>query len=752
MSSTNTSVRHIDIAGMHCSACVSSVETALEQVSGLEQVSVNLMLNRATVVASGAISDDALRAAVSSAGYTVEAIYGDQPPSQRDSIPLRQLVVAGEWKRSLLLAIPFAVIVMVVSMVSMVIEVDHQQTVWINIALLTLTLPVLYSGRRFYEGAWRAAAHGSATMDTLVTLGTGAAWIYSVVVMVAPQVVPGSSAHPGAYFDTTTTIITLILLGKWLEARAKSRTADALQSLLQLQPAVARVRRDGVDVEIPSHDILVSDTVIVRPGEQIPTDGEIITGTTTVNESMLTGESLPVEKAPGARMTGGTHNLTGSVTMRATAVGTHTVLAGIIRAVEQAQESKAPIQRLADKIASVFVPVVLAIAVVTFVVWYVAGPAGYEWLFALHTAITVLIIACPCALGLATPTAVVVGSGRAAQHGILFSSAESLESLQSCTVVLLDKTGTITEGRPSVQHVVYVSHPNPAERTAIWELVTSLEVRSEHPLAAALTEYGATQSTHRQDVESFTAVAGQGAYGTVGSHKVRVGNEDLMSGAMLLVPAEIQQAVQDADQRGETSVLAAIDGRIVMAVFLSDTIRGDAHVSLSALRARGCELVMVTGDRPAVAQRVADAVGISQVVAQVSPTQKLAEVERWQRRGYRVAMVGDGINDAPALAQADVGLAVGSATDIAKSTADVTLVRNDISTLVHAFEISHSTLRVIKQNLFFAFFYNVLGIPLAAGVFYTFTGWLLSPMVAAAAMALSSVTVVTNAIRLRTSG
>lgn len=759
MSNGETSIRHIDIAGMHCSACVSSVESALQQVQGLEHVSVNLMLNRATVTASDAVTDDTLRSAVESAGYTAEAIYGDQPPSQRKSIPQRQLIVAAEWKRSLLLAAPFAAVVMAVSMVAMVTEMSHDSVLLLNAVLLVLTLPVLYSGRRFYEGAWRAAVHGSATMDTLVTLGTGAAWIYSVAVTIAPTIAPhlvlnlnaGNAVHAGAYFDTTATIITLILLGKWLEARAKSRTADALQALLQLQPAVALVRRDGVDEEIPSHDIRISDTVIVRPGERIPTDGEIVTGITTVDESMLTGESLPVEKAPGARMTGGTHNLTGSVIMRATAVGAQTVLAGIIRAVEQAQESKAPIQRLADKIASVFVPVVLAIAGVTFAVWYVAGPDGQEWSFALHTAITVLIIACPCALGLATPTAVVVGSGRAAQEGILFRSAESLESLQTCTVVLFDKTGTITEGRPSVQNVYYATHAKQLDTTTIWELVTALESRSEHPLAEAIAAYGRSQCQPTSTVESFTAVPGQGAYGKVGTHHVRVGNETMMSGAMLLIPADIQQALHDADQRGETAALVGIDGRIVMAVFLADTLRADAQHSLSALRDRGCELVMITGDRPAAAQRIAQAVGITQVVAEVSPTQKLVEVERWQRRGHRVAMVGDGINDAPALAQADVGIAVGSATDIAKSTADVTLVRNDISTLVRAFEISTSTLRVIKQNLFFAFFYNVLGIPLAAGVFYGFTGWLLSPMVAAAAMALSSVTVVTNAIRLKRS-
>lgn len=744
--------RNIDIAGMHCSACVSSVEQALLAVPGVEQASVNLMLNRATVLAPDSIADDTLRAAVVSAGYTVEAIYTDRPLSQRQHFAERQLVAADEWKRSLFIAVPCTLIVMTISMFVMVTDLHHSVSpLALHIGLLAVTLPVLVAGRRFFVGAWKAAQHRSATMDTLVALGTGSAFLYSVVVTVAPQVFPQGSVHLGAYFDTTATIITLILLGKWLEARAKNRTTDALHALLKLQPATALVRRNGIDVEIPAHDIRMSETIIVRPGERIPTDGEVLTGSTTVDESMLTGESLPIEKMPGGRLTGGTQNLAGSIVMRATAVGSETILAGIVRAVEQAQESKAPIQRLADRIAAVFVPIVMGIAIITFLAWMLFGPQGQEVSFALHTAIAVLIIACPCALGLATPTAVVVGSGRAANMGILFRSAESLESLQSCTTLLLDKTGTITEGRPQVTHVVYASGKHQPEAGVIWELVTSLQQHSEHPLAMAMVRYGSTFCSVQRPVTSFTAIPGQGAVGTVGAHKVRVGNEALMSGAMLLVPAEIQEALDQGDQRGESSALVAIDGRIVAAIFLADTIRPDAQESIEKLRARGLDLVLVTGDRQAVAASVARQVGITTVVAGVSPTEKLAEVEKVQRRGALVAMVGDGINDAPALAQADVGIAVGSATDIAKSTADVTLVRNDVATLVQAFVLSERTLTVIRQNLFFAFFYNVLGIPLAAGIFYGITGWLLSPMVAAAAMALSSVTVLTNALRLKRS-
>ncbi len=755
-----STTKHIDIAGMHCAACVDRVESALSRVPGVEQAAVNLMLNRASVVVdSETATDDDLREAVSSAGYDTEAIYDERETDATRDATERQQVVAQEWQRSLLIAAPFTAIVMAVSMTLMFTQWGHAVgTETINVSLLILSLPVLYAGRRFYTAAWRAALHRSATMDTLVALGTGAAFVFSVVATFAPSLLPANAVHPGAYYDTTDTIITLILVGKWLEARAKGRTADALKRLMSLRPATARVRRNGVDDEVPIDAVRLKDTIVVRPGERVPTDGVILSGTTTIDEAVLTGESIPVDKAPGNTVTGGTQNLHGSVVISATAVGADTVLAGIIRAVERAQESKAPIQRLADTISGVFVPIVLVIAVVTFAAWMAFGPDAGRLAHAMNAAIAVLIIACPCALGLATPTAIVVGSGAAAKAGILFTTAESLERLRDCAVVVLDKTGTITEGRPAVHRVAF--SPRLASvaantwlrsdaETAFWEIVVGLERQSEHPLARAIVAYGEPLTTSIPEAETVTAMPGQGAVGTVGGRKVRIGNEALMSGSMLIVPPELQQAMDDQAAEGMTSVLVAIDGGVLAAIGLADTIRPSSRSAIAALRARGLTTVMLTGDRAAAAQEIALQAGIDEVLSGVLPTQKAAEIEKRQRRGDVVAMVGDGINDAPALAQADVGIAIGSGTDIAKSTADVTLVRNDLTSLTEAFRISDATLKNIRQNLFFAFFYNVLGIPIAAGALYGITGWMLSPMIAAGAMALSSVTVVTNALRLR---
>lgn len=750
--------RHLDITGMHCAACVQSVESALHRVPGLHEASVNLMLNRATVTIDSTVSDDDLRHAVEGSGYGVEAVYTERTATAQAAAFDRQIIAVDEWRRSLLLAAPCAAIVMLLSMVMMFtdlhLSLDHTM---VNSVLLLFTLPVMWAGRRFYQGAWRAARHGAATMDTLVALGTGAAVLFSVVATTTPELLPPGTVHVGAYYDTACTIIALILVGKWMEARAKHRTADALQRLLHLQPARARVQRDGVDMEIPVHELRLHDVIVVRPGERIPTDATVLSGSSSVDESMLTGESMPVEKTVGDRITGGTMNLAGSVVLQATAIGADTVLAGIIRAVERAQESKAPIQRMADAIAGVFVPIVLGLAGITFLVWMFIGPTGQELAYAINNAIAVLIIACPCALGLATPTAIVVGSGAAANKGILFTSAESLETLRSCTTVMLDKTGTITEGQPAVQSVFISSRlSSMADRwqrndphAALWEFICALEQRSEHPLAAAIVAHGTSYCSMPAHVDSFTAIPGQGAFGMVGGHHVRIGNEEMMTSALLIIPSDLHEAMSEHASHAQTSVLVAIDGVVLAVIALADSIRSSSASALAALRQRGITTVMVTGDRADVAQNIAQQVGIDQVIAGVLPSQKASEVERIQRRGERVAMVGDGINDAPALAQADVGLAIGSGTDIAKSTADVTLMRGDLDALVQAFAVSDATVKTIRQNLFFAFVYNVLGIPLAAGLFIPFTGWMLSPMIAAAAMALSSVTVVTNALRLR---
>lgn len=753
-------IKNIDIAGMHCAACVQRVESELLKTTGVSSANVNLIANRASVDIDPAIATDAvLSAAIEHAGYRAEAVYEPRERAFNSGAAERQQIAARDLQRSLMIAAPLTIVVMALSMGSMIagapLLLDAATT---DLFLLALTLPVLWAGRSFYTGAWMATRHGSATMDTLVSIGTGAAFLYSALVVLAPSMINADVHHVGAYFDTTATIITLILVGRWLEARAKGRTAEALQALMDLRPPIAHVRRDEGDVDIPVSALQIGDIVIVRPGERIPTDGRISEGETLVDESMLTGESMPVSKSAGALVTGGSMNTTGSFVMTATAVGSDTVLAGIIRAVERAQESKAPIQRLADRISGVFVPIVLVIAALTFSVWMFIGHGDQTLQHALVSAIAVLIIACPCALGLATPTAIIVGSGAAARKGILFSTAESLELLHRTNEVIFDKTGTITEGKPSVQR--FTLHSTRFEEGTVHSLVAAIESRSEHPLASALTSFTTNhqpQTTNNRPpttdhqpptTTNVQAVVGKGIVGVVDGRRIRVGNAGLMSDAMLLIPAAVETVIAEDASRGQTTVLVAIDGSIAASYGIADTIRNEARSVVAALRSRHVHVALVTGDHRTTAEHIANMAGIDDVAAEVLPTDKAKVVDRHQDRGI-VTMIGDGINDAPALAQADIGIAMGSGTDIAKSTADVTLVRPDLNLLLEAMAISAATVRTIRQNLFFAFIYNVLGIPLAAGVFITWTGWTLSPMVAAAAMALSSVTVVTNALRLK---
>lgn len=740
-------IKNIDIAGMHCAACVQRVENELLKTPGVTSASVNLIANRASVEIDVSVAtDDVLTAAIQHAGYSAEAVYEPRERSFSSSAADRQHLAASELRRSLIISAPLTLVIMVLSMGSMAIGrplIGDADTT--NLVLFALTLPVLWSGRSFFRGAWMATIHRAATMDTLVSIGTGAAFLFSAVATLAPSLMHEHDGHVGAYYDTTATIITLILLGRWLEARAKGRTAEALQALLELRAPVAHVLRDGVVTDIHTNDLRINDTIIIRPGERIPSDAIIMEGASTIDESMLTGESMPVSKYQGATITGGTINLTGALTARITAVGADTVLAGIIRAVERAQESKAPIQRLADRISAVFVPIVLVIAAITFVAWYVIGGPEHGLQQALVTAISVLIIACPCALGLATPTAIIVGSGAAARKGILFTTAESLEVLHTAGEVLFDKTGTITVGSPTVQR--FTMHSARITEERLRAIVASVESRSEHPLAMALTAFTASNDD-LLETRAVTAVAGKGVTATAGGHRVRIGNEALMADAMLLLPENVQRDMETDAASGHTTVLVALDGSITATFGIGDTIRPEASAVMRTLTDRGIHVAMITGDRPAVATKIGAQVGISDISAGVLPTKKAEIVDRHQDRCI-VVMVGDGINDAPALAQADVGVAIGTGTDVAKTTADITLVRPDLRLLIEAMAISKATVRTIRQNLFFAFVYNILGIPLAAGLFVFWTGWTLSPMVAAAAMALSSVTVVSNALRLK---
>ncbi|MBK7576392.1 MAG: copper-translocating P-type ATPase [Ignavibacteria bacterium] len=736
-----SSTRTIDISGMHCAACVNRVESELLRVPGVSSATVNLVTNRATVEIGDGVVDEILSRAIITAGYAVEAIYSEGTATDVASLTERIEAPAHEYRASLIIAAPFTAAVMLIGMWGMF----NGHTPWVNEVLFVLTIPVLWAGRSFYVGAFRAARHTSATMDTLVSIGTGAAFIASTIATFASSILPSMAHHTGAYFDSTATIITLVLLGKWLESRAKGRTAEALQSLMELHPTVVRVRRNGVDSDIPAGDVAVGETIVIRPGERIPTDGTIISGSTSVDESMLTGESLPVERSAGDTVIGGSLNTTGSVLVRATAVGSTTVLSGIIRSVERAQQSKAPIQRLADKISSVFVPIVLGIAILTFLGWMIAAPSDVAFTQALTSAIAVLIIACPCALGLATPTAIIVGSGKGAKHGALFAHAAALERLHSITTIVLDKTGTLTDGAPTVQDVYTTDTPS------LRVYIDALESGSEHPIAKALVSWAAVPSADRLLASSAQTLPGKGTVGVIGSSRIRIGNEDLMSDAMLIIPAPFRAAAESHAAHGWSTHFVSLNGAVVAAIAVADTLRVSSVDAVARMRTRGLRVVMLTGDKEAAAKHIANAAGIDEVMHSISPDGKANAIEKLQRQGAVVAMVGDGINDAPALAQADVGIAMGSGTDIAKSTADVTLMRADLHTVLDAIDVSRATMRTIRQNLFLAFFYNVLGIPLAAGLLIPLTGMALSPMIAAAAMALSSVTVVTNALRLRIS-
>jgi Cu+-exporting ATPase len=613
----------------------------------------------------------------------------------------------------------------------------------LNLTLLGLSLFVMaWAGRQFYARAWASVRHRTADMNTLVAVGTGAAFLFSVVTTFVPQLFIQRGVAPDVYYEAVIFILALLLIGRTLEARAKRQTSAALRALLKLQPQTARLVRDGVAEEIPIEQVRRGDIISVRPGERIPVDGEIRDGRSAIDESMLTGESMPVPKHPGDRVMGGTLNTTGAFQFAATTLGADSTLARIVQLMRSAQHARAPIQQLADRISAVFVPIVIALAIATFAVWVLVGPQG-AWVHAFAAAVSVLIIACPCAMGLAVPTAVMVATGRGAQAGLLIKGGEALQRAGNITSVLLDKTGTITEGKPSVTDVVLAASSEFDEAEAL-RLIASLESVSEHPLAAAIVTEARTRGLQLVRPSTFESITGRGTVGEVEGHRVAVGN------AALVQPGDVQAAAADRFAReGKTAVFAAIDGRAIAVIAIADRIKPSASAAVAQLRGLGLDVAMVTGDQVATAQAIAAQAGITQVVAGVLPEGKLDEIRRRQGRGEVVAMVGDGINDAPALAQADVGIAIGAGTDVAVEASDVTLMRDDLSAVAAAIRLSRQTMRTMRQNLFWAFVYNVIGIPIAAGVLYPAFGILLSPILASAAMAFSSVSVVTNSLRLR---
>ncbi len=751
-----TKTETLDIEGMSCAACASAVEKSLSRTPGVRRALVNFATEKATVdYAPAQASPATLKAAVINAGYGVAERAPDTSAAERSAETDRQKARAyRQLKRRFGVAVGLALLIMPLSMLmlwpAMMARVDAW---WLNYALLLLTLPVLgYCGRAFYVSAWNGFRHRAANMDTLIAVGTGAAFLYSLAATVVPGFFTRRGLVPDVYYDTTATIIALVLLGKVLELRAKTQTSAAMRSLLGLQAKTARVVRftasdpDGAEVDVPIGQVQVGDLVVVRPGEKVATDGLVTEGRSVLDEAMLTGESLPVPKQAGDPVFGATLNKTGSFRFRVTKVGADTLLAQIVQLVEDAQGSRAPVQRLADRVSAIFVPTVVGLALLTFGLWFALAPAETRLSLALANFVAVLIIACPCALGLATPTAIMVGTGKGAEHGVLIRNAEALEKAYRVTAVLLDKTGTITRGEPAVTD--FWTLPG-QDSGPLLQAVAAVERHSEHPLAAAVVRHAEARGGVRPAATGFRAVAGKGAAATVNGQAVLVGNRRLLADeGVYSAPALLAQADQLLGQ-AKTVLYLAVAGQAVGLIGVADTVRETSAAAIGRLQALGIEVVMVTGDNAATAAQVAGQVGIRRYFAEVLPADKAALVRELQAGGRTVAMVGDGINDAPALAQADVGLAIGAGTDVAMAAAGITLMRSDLNGVVTAIALSRQTIRTIRQNLFFAFVYNILGIPVAAGVLYPFFGILLSPMLAAGAMALSSVSVLTNSLRLR---
>ena len=739
------------IDGMTCAACVGHVESALSAVEGVAAASVNLATERATVdYVPGVTGIADIRRAVSDSGYAASAVVGDDPGDGSTAKNLRAL----QLKFSVSLVIAAAIMALMAAP-----YVRDVLPVRLDLLLLVLATPVqFWAGRGFYESAWGAAKHLTSNMNTLVAVGTSVAYLYSVAVTIFGT----SSFFKGqvvdTYFDTSTAIIGLVLFGRFLEARAKRRASNAIDALMRLQPNTARVIRDDQQVDISIEDIAVGDHIVVRPGERIPVDGVVATGSSSVDESMLTGESSAVFKQPEDEVYGATVNGRGSLTFVATKVGHDTMLANIIRLVEEAQGSKAPIQRLADLISAYFVPAVIGVSAAVFLVWLAFGPEP-SYVTAILTAVAVLIIACPCAMGLATPTAIMVGTGKGAEHGVLIRSAEALERLHAVDVVVLDKTGTLTVGRPQVTSISIDQAPE----NELLTLAASVEQRSEHPLAEAIVSHAVERGLELADVHDFSALPGAGVTATVGNCSVVIGNRKLMQDQGLSI-GNLESAAEAVEVAGHTSVYVGLDGRVVGVIGIADTLKPESAQTIADLRGKGIDVVMLTGDNSRTACSVAAAAGIDDVIAQVLPSEKADRVLGIQRQGRIVAMVGDGINDAPALAQADIGIAIGTGTDVAIEAADITLVGGDLRAVPTAIDLSRATMRVIRQNLFWAFAYNVALIPIAAGVLYLLfansgvpqilspvlgESGFLNPILAAAAMAISSVTVVTNSLRLK---
>ncbi|MEE2668541.1 MAG: heavy metal translocating P-type ATPase [Gemmatimonadota bacterium] len=741
-------IQEFPILGMTCAACVRRVESAVTAVTGVSKVEVSLATETARVeYVPGAFDFDVLSRAVVAAGYEVDAIAETEELEEtlRRRDKERESETAGLFRRFWLgAALGFPVVVIghvhwIPALSDLPAEV--MRSWWVVSGVLTVPIMV-YVGGQFFSGGWSAFLRHDANMDTLVSLGTGAAWLYSTVAVAFPALFPEGTAHP--FYEAPAVVITLVILGQALEARAKGRTSQAVRGLMDLRPLVAHVMRDGFETEVPTIEVRVGDRVVVRPGEKVPVDGRVVEGRSIVNESMITGESIPTEKGVEDEVVGGTMNTAGMLHVQVERVGKDMVLSRIVQMVREAQGAKPSIQRIVDIVASYFVPAVMIVSVISFSVWYTFGPAP-ALSYAVVVAVAVLVIACPCALGLATPISIMVAVGKAAEYGILIRNGEALQRARNIDTVVLDKTGTVTQGIPSLTDVM------PSEGITSEDLLrftAAVETGSEHPLGRAIVDAAQAQGVNYGKAQEFAAVPGWGVSATVEGRRVLVGTAAFLAEAGVEV-AELERQSTMLAKDGRTPIVASLDGRPLGVLGISDPVKGDSQAAVQRLQALGKRVVILTGDHEAAGWATAREVGVETVLARVLPDQKAKHIKALQKQGFRVAMVGDGLNDAPALAQADVGIAIGTGTDVAMAAGDVTLMGGSLRGVVDLMEISEATLVNIHQNLVGAFIYNVLGIPVAAGVFYPFWGILLSPVIAGAAMAFSSVTVVTNANRLR---
>jgi len=737
---TNLAKKTFSIKGMHCASCVRVLERTLKKVDGIKDANVNLVTEKATVTFdSQKVKDEDLLTAVANVGYQAsisEELNSEDREKKEKEKELRNLrnkVAVSLFLGGLILWGSFPGLMETAPLILKNFFVQ-----------LLLAIPVqFWAGLEFYKATIPALRHRTANMDTLVALGTTVAFAYSAFVTIFPQIPKSIGINPVPYFDVATIIIGLILLGRYFEAKAKSQTSEVIKKLIGLAAKTARVLRFGKEEDIPISQVQIGDIIRVRPGEKIPVDGKVIAGESSIDESMVTGESIPVDKTKGDAVIGATLNKTGTFLFKATKVGQDTMLAQIIKLVQEAQGSKAPIQRLADLISSYFVPIVIMLAILTFVIWYIFGQ-NPALLFALLNTVAVLIVACPCAMGLATPTAIMVGTGKGAEHGILIKDAESLETLHKINTVIFDKTGTVTKGKPSVTDVIAFE----SSQKDIIQLAASLEKGSEHSLAEAIVKKGEEEKIEFKTVEKFRAVAGHGVEGILNGKKITFGNRKLMDLKEISL-SSIAEKLSELESQGKTAMVLSVEKNPVGIIAVSDIIKESARYGVKALQNMGIEVVMITGDNKRVANAVAKRLGIKRVLAEVLPDQKEKEVRKIQAEGRKVAMVGDGINDAPALAAADIGIAMGNGTDVAIEAADITLINKDLRSVSQAINLSKKTMRTIKLNLFWAFGYNIILIPVAMGVLFPFFHILLNPIFASIAMATSSISVVSNSLLLK---